>query len=1357
MKRLLLLFALSVALLATPCASLAQTAGTGIGDRGIYQTTLSNGLQVIVVENHVAPVVHTSVWYRFGSLYETPGKTGLAHALEHMMFRGTNAISAGGLDDIVARLGAQMNGQTDYDYTNYVFDMPADRVAIALRVEADRMQHLALRPSEWAIERRAVLNELDGDESSPFFNLLSRVRTAAYPDSPSGRTPTGVRADVANATVADLRKYYDQWYAPNNAALVVAGDVNHAAVFALARHDFGSIPKRSLPIHALQHPKAATGKEVHAEFPFPFEVLDLAYAVPGDTEPGEPAISTLSTLIPNQRGPFYHALVESNVALAVDANADTQLRGGLMHVYIVLNPGHTGAEAQQIFQSTMDAMLKTGLDPELADAAKRATLAERAYDADSIGGYADLVGYTYGVVRERDRDEDRRLSSLTAADLLQAARTYLAKPNVVGHLTPNDKPAARSSQKSTAAAQDDFSGRVPNGPIVEPADIRAQLRKPTTARSKLAPVAFTLSNGLRVIVQQKTDRPTVYIGGSIASSPAFVPAGKEGLARLASSVAGFGSERYDFAQMRKAADDMAASIDLGQQFGAHGFAQDFERLLALLADGEEHPAFPDRWVELQRSQLANSISSEESISGQMVDRAYLQRLLPADDPALRYPSQTSVAAITREDLLAYTKHYWRPELTTIAVVGDVTPQRARSAVEAAFGSWRSEGPTPSVTQAPLPAAHAGHAYVATDANQVFIQLGQPAVARGDRDFDTFNVLTEILGGSGYFESRLWQRAAPKTRAGLRREQPRAKRQRPRRSRGSTQRFTAKRCGGNCDRSQSVGTAAHAARQRARTRGSQSASLFRSIAQRRVGERPARRVARHRAKSFAAELLRHAFGTICGHNAYRRAARCKGVSATRPADSDLCRSGRPLGRRRAMSDIVTINPATGQEIEQFTYMTSAQIDAHLDEARAAFANWRRTSLEERAALLVAVGSALRAGRERLAQAAVREMGKPIVQARAEIEKCAWACEYFARNATTYLADREVETTASRSVIAFRPLGVIFAIMPWNFPFWQVFRAVAPALMAGNTVVLKHADNTTRCALEIERLFEEVEAPKGLFRTLLVRHEDADALVADARIAAVTLTGSERAGIAVGSAAGTALKKCVLELGGSDAFLVLADADLESAVEYAVKSRFQNTGQNCIAAKRFIVEDPLYDRFVRRFSEAAAQQRIGDPTNEHTQIGPCARADLRDTLARQVTQSVVDGARIVAGGHAIEGAGYFFQPTVVAEVGRTAAMFREETFGPAAAVMQAEDEDHALELANDSPYGLGANIWTRSPERAQRLAALIEAGMVYINGMVASDPRLPFGGVKRSGYGRELSTFGIHEFTNVQTVWTGPERQ
>lgn len=458
----------------------------------------------------------------------------------------------------------------------------------------------------------------------------------------------------------------------------------------------------------------------------------------------------------------------------------------------------------------------------------------------------------------------------------------------------------------------------------------------------------------------------------------------------------------------------------------------------------------------------------------------------------------------------------------------------------------------------------------------------------------------------------------------------------------------------------------------------------------------------------------------------------------------------------MSAIQTVDPATGAPLERFSYMSADEVDGHLDAARSAFLDWSAAAPHERTPLLRSLAAALRAGSEKLAATAVREMGKPLVQARAEIEKCAWACEYFAQEGPEFLSDLAVRTNAAKSYVAFRPLGVIFAIMPWNFPYWQVFRAAVPALLAGNAIVLKHADSTTRCAIEIERLFADAGAPPGLFKTLLVDHETADARIGDVRIAAVTLTGSERAGVAVARAAGSALKKCVLELGGSDAFVVLADADLDAAVEFAVRARFQNNGQSCIAAKRFIVERTVHDRFLRYFAQAASEQRVGDPMQEATQIGPCARGDLRETLERQITKTVVDGARIVAGGRPIDSAGFFFQPTVVADVAPGSPMFDEETFGPAAAVIRADDEAHALELANASRFGLGANVWTRSVERAQRIAARLESGMVAINGMVASDPRLPFGGVKRSGYGRELSPFGIHEFVNVQSVWIGPER-
>ena len=452
-------------------------------------------------------------------------------------------------------------------------------------------------------------------------------------------------------------------------------------------------------------------------------------------------------------------------------------------------------------------------------------------------------------------------------------------------------------------------------------------------------------------------------------------------------------------------------------------------------------------------------------------------------------------------------------------------------------------------------------------------------------------------------------------------------------------------------------------------------------------------------------------------------------------------------------IETRNPATGEAIERIELMDAPQIEAMLAEAARGARRWGREDFSGRASLLRAVAARFRLEREELATTAVREMGKPLVQARAEIEKCAWGLEYFAEHGEALLAQQVTPSSAGRSYVAFRPLGVLLAIMPWNFPFWQVIRAAAPALTAGNVVLLKHATNTTRCALEIERIFNETGAPEGCFGTLLVPGKDMGKIVADPRIAAVTLTGSEGAGISVARAAGENLKKCVLELGGSDAFVVLADADLEAAAKTAVTARFQNNGESCIAAKRFIVEDVVYDEFLARFAELTAAQVVGDPMEERVNLGPCARADLRQSVDDQVRATVAAGARLVTGGQFIERPGFFYEPTVVSGVVPGAPMFDEEVFGPAAAVVRANDLEHALELANASRFGLGANLWTRDIALAEELAGRVEAGNVFINGMVASDPRLPFGGVKKSGYGRELSSFGIHEFVNIQTVWIG----
>ena len=450
-------------------------------------------------------------------------------------------------------------------------------------------------------------------------------------------------------------------------------------------------------------------------------------------------------------------------------------------------------------------------------------------------------------------------------------------------------------------------------------------------------------------------------------------------------------------------------------------------------------------------------------------------------------------------------------------------------------------------------------------------------------------------------------------------------------------------------------------------------------------------------------------------------------------------------------IESINPATGESLERFDEATPAAIDQTLAHSHATFQQWKRTTFAERAGLMRKAAAVLRQDKAKFGRTMALEMGKPVAQGEAEAEKCAWCCDFYADNAEAFLAPESKATDGSRSFIRFDPLGPVLAIMPWNFPFWQVFRFAAPALMAGNTGVLKHASNVPRCALDIESVFRRAGFPEGAFRTLLVGNAAVAGIIADPRIVATTLTGSEQAGIKVAEQSGRNLKKTVLELGGSDAFIVLADADIDQAAKVAADARLINSGQSCIAAKRFIVVDPVFDRFLNRFTEEMRSRVMGDPLDRGTAVGPQARLDLRDGLHRQVEESVKQGAKLVLGGKVPAGVGAFYPATVLTGVTPGMTAFDEETFGPVAAVSQARDEADAIRLANTSTFGLGCSLWTGDPARGEALAAEIEAGDVHINGMVKSDPRLPFGGIKRSGYGRELSEFGIREFVNTKSVW------
>ena len=452
----------------------------------------------------------------------------------------------------------------------------------------------------------------------------------------------------------------------------------------------------------------------------------------------------------------------------------------------------------------------------------------------------------------------------------------------------------------------------------------------------------------------------------------------------------------------------------------------------------------------------------------------------------------------------------------------------------------------------------------------------------------------------------------------------------------------------------------------------------------------------------------------------------------------------------MGMIASVNPADGEVLRTFSALTDSEIEDKLARAETAYRAYRRTSLADRIRWVGCIAAILDADRDRIARIVTLEMGKPLKAAAAEAAKCAWGCRFYAEGGEQLLADEPVATTGSRSFIRYQPLGAVLAVMPWNFPLWQVFRFAAPALMVGNVVLLKHASNVPQCAVEIERIIRDAGFPPDVFQTLLIHSSQVSGVIRDRRIKAVTLTGSELAGEQVAAEAGKQLKKAVLELGGSDPFVVMPSADLDTTVLKAVEARTLNNGQSCIAAKRFIVHVDIAEEFERRFVKAMESLRVGNPMDESTQVGPLATPDILDGLHQQVTRSVSMGARLLCGGHRLDRPGNYYAPTVLADAPTDAPAFREELFGPVAALFRAKDIDEAIRLANDSDFGLGSSAWTNDDAERERFIEDLEAGMVFINGIVVSDPRLPFGGVKRSGYGRELGVYGVREFVNVKTV-------
>jgi succinate-semialdehyde dehydrogenase/glutarate-semialdehyde dehydrogenase len=449
-------------------------------------------------------------------------------------------------------------------------------------------------------------------------------------------------------------------------------------------------------------------------------------------------------------------------------------------------------------------------------------------------------------------------------------------------------------------------------------------------------------------------------------------------------------------------------------------------------------------------------------------------------------------------------------------------------------------------------------------------------------------------------------------------------------------------------------------------------------------------------------------------------------------------------------IASVNPATGETLRVFDELTEAQLEQKLDRAGRAFPSYRRTRFADRARWLAAAAGILESERDRIGRIMTIEMGKPVAAARAEAAKCALACRYYAANGERLLADEAVEAGPGRAFVRYQPLGPVLAVMPWNFPFWQVFRFAAPTLMAGNVGLLKHASNVPQCALEIEDILRRAGFPEGAFQTLLIGGNRVARVIEDPRVRAATLTGSEPAGAQVACEAGRRIKKTVLELGGSDPFVVMPSADIERAARAGVEARTLNNGQSCIAAKRFIVDERVYDEFERRFVAALEALRVGDPMDESTQVGPLATPDILDGLDAQVRRTVEMGGRILTGGRRLDGPGNFYAPTALASIPEGSPAHREEMFGPVAALFRARGIEDAIRMANDTDFGLGASAWTSDAAEAARFVDELEAGMVFINGMVVSDPRLPFGGVKLSGYGRELGAQGIREFVNIKTV-------
>jgi zinc protease len=730
-----------------------------------FERTLPNGLRIVVAEDHAVPVVETAIWYRFGANEEVAGKTGLAHALAHMMFRGTPYLSASGLDDLVTHLGASETATTANDYTVFRFLLPADKLELALRVEADRMQHLLLDDAVWAEEKARLLAEYDADLSQPLTKLYAQVCKAASPAPVCALSALGDRQDIADASAQDLRSYYQAYYAPNEATLVVTGDVKAADVFALATAAFGKIPRTARAPEPARSGLTAYDAHVSLTGDFPYEVVDLAFTAPGTRDPDGGAIAIIDSVVNNKRSDFYKALVRSGYTVAYSTQLDQNAHSGLYHVFLVTAPEHSSAQARDAFAGVMRTAQERGFPSDLIRAAKTAIARRATYARDSITGLGERVGYAAAVEGiDSPADDDERLAALPDSEVTAAARRYFGIPAVTGLLQPGKSRSGQPPQPPVTSVTDDFSGRAPLGKVIEARWVRQALLEPVTLQTHVRPTAFFLDDGIRVLVQPVHSNPTVFIRGTVESSPRFDPPGKAGTGAMVSTLLAAGSDKYSVDAQRAVVDDLGATLDLGTDFDGHCRVQDWPKLVDVIADSLRHPSFAPADVDFARRQTAGAVAERDSDPDYRANSDFQHLLLRPDDPTLREATRDSVESISRADLRAYANDFVRPDLTTITVVGDVEPADVRATLQAAFAGWNAHGAKPNVDPGPIPPVQAAARYVVTDRRYIEAHLGLRAVARVDSDFAELDVINELLGPDGGFDTRLMDQL--RTKRGL---------------------------------------------------------------------------------------------------------------------------------------------------------------------------------------------------------------------------------------------------------------------------------------------------------------------------------------------------------------------------------------------------------------------------------------------------------------------------------------------------------------------------------------------------------------------------------------------------------------